>query len=549
MGVLKNAGKFKDVFLSKAKKDLSLMNSCLLKLEKNSKDVNSINEIFRAAHTFKSSAAMMGYDKASRLCHAVEEMLDGIKKNRIGLEVCVDALFKSFDTLELTVLEIAKNKEELETAALVDQIYKLIEIKGVRRTSAKDEEPEISDDISADFAASKLTSLNVKTELLDTMMRLSEELLIGQMRIDKVRETADIPELSAAVDNLGRIITDLQYAVMQSRMVPLAYVFERYPRMVRDIAKKEGKEVDLKMEGMDIELDRTVVDEIGECLVHLLRNAIDHGIETPAERKKSGKPAMGTIRLSAKRERDFSIIEVNDDGAGLDLSQIRDTAIKKNLVSAKATKEDLIDAIFFGASTTKEVSEVSGRGFGLNIVKKRIESLGGSVRVTTEQNKGTSFTIEVPLSLAIIEALFVGIGGATYAIPVVNVERLITVGKKNVMGMIDSEAVILGGESVPVTRLDLLFKLPSSALDKQPIVIVRRGQDRLGLAVDSLMETQEIVIKPLHSLARKNKYLSGSTVIGSGEVVSILDVGNLLLTKRNIERKEKKNETKLAGDK
>jgi two-component system chemotaxis sensor kinase CheA len=389
----------------------------------------------------------------------------------------------------------------------------------------------------------------VKTELLDTLMRLSEELLIGQMRIEKVRETVDIPELSAAVDSLGRVITDLQYNVMQSRMVPLAYVFERYPRMVRDIAKREQKEVDLKMEGMDIELDRTVVDEIGECLVHLLRNAIDHGIETPAERKKSGKPAMGTIRLSAKRARDFSIIEVSDDGAGLDLSQIKDTAVKKGLVAAKATKEELIDAIFFGASTTKEVSEVSGRGFGLNIVKKRIESLGGSVTVTTEPKKGTTFMMEVPLSLAIIETLFVGVGGATYAIPVASIERLITVDKKNVMGMIDNEAVILNGESIPVTRLDLLFNVQSSVLDKQPIVIVRRAQDRLGLAVDSLMETQEIVIKPLHALARRNKYLSGSTIIGSGEVVSILDVGNLLLTKRNIEKKEAKRETEPAEDK
>jgi len=549
MAVLKNAGKFKDVFLSKAKKDLSMMNSSLLKLEKNPKDINSINDIFRAAHTFKSSAAMMGYEKASRLCHAMEDMLDGVKKNRIKLATCIDTLFKCFDTLELTMLAIAKDQEELETAALVDEICKLAEIKSAQRAAAKEEEPELSEDISAEFAASKLTSLNVKTELLDTLMRLSEELLIGQMRIEKVRETVDIPELSAAVDSLGRVITDLQYNVMQSRMVPLVYVFERYPRMVRDIAKKQQKEVDLKMEGMDIELDRTVVDEIGECLVHILRNAIDHGIETPAERKKSGKPVLGTIRLSAKRARDFSIIEVTDDGAGLDLSQIRDAAVKKGLVSAKAMKEELVDAIFFGASTTKEVSEVSGRGFGLNIVKKRIESLGGSVTVTTEPKKGTTFTIEVPLSLAIIEALFIGVGGATYAIPVVNVERLITVNKKNVLGMIDNEAVILNGESIPVTRLDLLFKVPSLELDKQPIVIVRRGQDRLGLAVDSLMETQEIVIKPLHALARKNKYLSGSTIIGSGEVVSILDVGNLLLTKRNIEKKEAKRETKPAEDK
>lgn len=542
MAVLKNAGKYKDVFLSKAKKDLIVMNRSLLKLEKEPKDTSSINDIFRAAHTFKSSSAMMGYDQTSRLCHAMEDMLDGIKKNRIKLEICIEALFKCFDTLELLMREIANNKEERDTTVLTDEIYKLSGIKHAQGVFVKDDETEIPEDISAEFAVAKLTSLNVKIELLDTLMRLSEELLIGQMRIEKVRESVDIPELSAAVDSLGRVITDLQYNVMQSRMVPLAYVFERYPRMVRDIAKKEQKEVDLKMEGMDIELDRTVVDEVGECLVHLLRNAIDHGIETPAERKKTGKSAMGTIRLNAKRARDFSIIEVSDDGAGLDLTQIRTAAVKKGLVSTKATNEELTDAIFFGASTSEKVSEVSGRGFGLNIVKKRVESLGGSVSVTTESKKGTKFIIEVPLSLAIIETLFVGVGSNTYAIPVANIERLISVDKKNVKGMIDADAVILNNESVPVTRLDLLFKVKSQALEKQPIVIVRRGQDRLGLAVDSLMETQEIVIKPLHALARKNKYLSGSTIIGSGEVVSILDVGNLLLTKRNIEKREVRHE-------
>lgn len=533
MAVLKNAGKFKDVFLSKARKDLSVMNRSLLALEKNPKDSKPINDIFRAAHTFKSSAAMMGYDLTSRLCHAIEDMLDAVKKNKIKLEACTDILFKCFDTLELNMSQIAKDQEELDTEALIGEISKITQTKAGQGTAAKEEEVEISEDISMEFAASKLTSLNVKTELLDTLMRLSEELLIGKMRIEKVKESVDIPELSAAVDNLGRVITELQYNVMQSRMVPLAYVFERYPRMVRDIAKREQKEVDFKMEGMDIELDRVVVDEIGECLVHLLRNAVDHGIETPAERKKSGKPALGTIKLIAKRARDFSVIEVSDDGAGLDLEQIKDMALKKGVVSSKATKEELVDAIFFGVSTTKEVSDVSGRGFGLNIVKSRIESLGGSVAVSTEPKKGTAFTIDVPLSLAIIEALFVGVGGATYAIPVANIERLIIVDKKSVLGMIDSEAVLLSGESIPVTRLSLLFKLPSLQADKQPIVIVRRGQDRLGLAVDSLMETQEIVVKPLHALARKNKYLSGSTVIGSGEVVSILDIGNLLLTKRD----------------
>lgn len=540
MAVLKNAGKFKDVFLSKAKKDLAVMNRSLLRLEKEPKDPAALNDIFRAAHTFKSAASMMGYDKTSALCHAMEDILDGIKKGGVKLEICVDTLFKCFDTLELAMIEIAGDREEIETAALAAELRKLAGIKSAQVASATVEEPEIPEDIAQEFASSKLTSLNVKTELLDTLMRLSEELLIGQMRIEKAKDAVDNPELSAAVDSQGRVITDLQYNVMQSRMVPLAYVVERYPRMVRDIARRQRKESDFKMEGMDIELDRTIVDEIGECMVHLLRNAIDHGIETPAEREKSGKPPTGVIRLSAKRSRDLSIIEVSDDGAGLDLARIRETAVKNGLVSAEATEEELTDAIFFGVSTTKEVTEVSGRGFGLNIVKKRVGALGGSITVKTGAGTGTVFTLEVPLSLAIIDALFVKVGEDVYAIPVAGIERLVTVDKKDVLGLIDNEAFILSGESVPVTRLNRLFNCPLAEPDRQPIVVVRRGADRLGLAVDGLMETQEIVIKPLHALARKNKYLSGSTIIGSGEVVSILDVGNLLLTKRNIKKAEAK---------
>jgi two-component system chemotaxis sensor kinase CheA len=319
---------------------------------------------------------------------------------------------------------------------------------------------------------------------------------------------------------------------MQSRLVPIGYVFSRFPRMVRDLAKQQKKEVNLEMMGSDIELDRAVIDEIGESLVHLLRNAVDHGMETLEARKKAGKPAQGTIRITAEQTKSFAIIKVSDDGRGLDIEEIKSTAIKNKVLSPEATTEELIQSIFFGVSTTKKVTAVSGRGFGLNIVKNKIESLGGSVKVETEPQKGTTFIIEIPLTLAIIKVLFIEAAGKTYAIPLASVERLVTVNRADIKGILNNEAIVLNEDDIPITRLDILFKAPSLGLRAQPIVIVKKGEEKLGLAVDAFLTAQEIVIKPLNKLVRENKYFSGSTIIGSGEVVLILDVTNLVLTKR-----------------
>jgi len=363
-------------------------------------------------------------------------------------------------------------------------------------------------------------------------MNLAEELLINKMRLDRAKERLQDTELSAAVDTLERLVTDVQYNVMQSRMVPIGFIFNRFPRMVRDLAKDQKKEVNLEMQGSDIELDRAVIDEIGESLVHLLRNAVDHGIETPEARKKAGKPSLGTISLTASRTKDFAVIEVSDDGEGLDFEAIKNTAAKRRILSLEATKEEVLDSIFSGVSTTREVTAVSGRGFGLNIAKNKIESLGGTIKVASELKLGTTFTIEIPLTLAIIKTLFVEVGGKLYAIPLANVERLIAVNKEDIKGMLNFEAVILNEEDIPITRLDVLFDVPSLALERQPIAIIKRGEEKLGLAVDAFASTQEIVIKPLNRLVRENKYFSGSTIIGSGEAVLILDVANLVLSQR-----------------
>ncbi len=532
--------KYKDTYLSEGREHLASMNKSLLELEKEPAKVERVNDIFREVHTLKSMAATMNYNQTARLCHALEDVLDGIKKKKVKLESCADVLFECFDTLELSIKEISKGKEELASDTLVIQLQTLLRAgKKIGITSNEsrttNDESRVTNPESGILQMERIQSIEVKVERLDHLMNLAEELLINKMRLDRIKEELEDSELTATVDLLGRLVTDIQYNVMQSRMVPVGFVFNRFPRMVRDLARQQKKEINLEMQGSDIELDRSVIDEIGESLVHILRNAVDHGIEEPQERKKVGKPPQGLIRLVAKRTKNFVVIEISEDGAGLDIQELKNTAVRRGILSPQASQEDIINSIFSGVSTTKKVTAVSGRGFGLNIVKNKIESLGGTIKVTSEPKKGTTFVIEIPLTLAIIKTLLVKVGSKIYAIPLGSIERLVSVNQEDIKGMMNHEAIVLNEEEIPITRLDVLFSSSSLALEKQPIAIIRRGQEKLGLAVDRFLTAQEIVIKPLNRLVRENKYFSGITIIGSGEVVLILDVANLMLTRRNIE--------------
>ena len=527
-----NINKYKDTFLSEAKEHVYSMNKHLLELEKNPAKTAFVNDIFREVHTLKSMAATMNYNHTAQLCHAMEDILDALKKKKIEVEKCTDILFNCFDVFESSLKEIYNGKEELNTDSLIKKIQTLLgPNKDTRRTNNKQRTTKVE----------KIQSIEVKIEKLDRLMNLTEELLINKMRLDTIKEELHHPELKSAVDTLGRLLSDMQYNVMQSRMVPIGFVFNRFPRMVRDLAKDQKKEINLEMEGSDIELDRSVIDEISESMVHLLRNAVDHGIENPADRKRAKKPAHGTIKLTARRTKGFVVIEVTDDGSGLQIDNIKNTANRNGILFPNATKEDIKNSIFSGVSTAKKVTDVSGRGFGLNVVKNKIESLGGNIDVESEPQEGSTFIMEIPLTLAIIKTLSVRVRDKIYEIPLVNVERLVTVDSVKIKGMMGHEAIVLNEESIPITRLDIIFKMvhrqdsadPTDAsFNEQSIVIIRKDNEKMGLAVDEFLTTQEIVLKPLNKLLRKNKYFAGSTIIGSGDVVLILDVANLMLTKR-----------------
>jgi two-component system chemotaxis sensor kinase CheA len=378
-------------------------------------------------------------------------------------------------------------------------------------------------------------TVKVGMDKLDELMDDVGELVIGRSRLlekASARDDYELLEISALIDNLT---SNIQSKVLEIRMIPLEMVMSRFPRMVRDIAKDEGKEAELVVEGGHIELDRTVVDRITEPMMHILRNSIDHGIETPQEREKSGKKPKGLIRVVASKQQDHVLIEVSDDGKGIDVDKIRSAAVRKGVMTesqaANALSRELIDLLFLpGFSTKTEVTEVSGRGVGLDIVKKNVEFLGGSVMVNTTKGGGTTFSLWLPFTLAIIEAMLVQLSDQTYAVPMGTIVESHRYEESEVKRIRDREVVQLRGEVLPLVRMRDFFRLqaPEKKRDFLNAVVVQSRERRAALEVDELLGHQQIVVKSLDRRLKGVKGISGGTILGSGSIALILDVESIL---------------------
>jgi len=378
-------------------------------------------------------------------------------------------------------------------------------------------------------------TVRVGMDKLDDLMDDVGELVIGRSRLletASARDDYELLEISALIDNLT---SNIQSKVLEIRMIPLETVMSRFPRMVRDIAKDEGKEVELVVEGGNIELDRTVVDRITEPIMHILRNSIDHGIETPQEREKSGKKPKGLIRVVASKQQDHVLIEVSDDGKGIDVDNIRAAAVRKGVMTesqaANAIARNLIDLLFLpGFSTKTEVTGVSGRGVGLDVVKKSVEFLGGSVMVNTTKGHGTTFSLWLPFTLAIIDAMLVQISDQSYAVPMGTIVESHRYEESEVKLIRDREVVQLRGEVLPLVRMRSFFKLevPEKKQDFLDAIVVQSRERRAALEVDELLGHQQIVVKSLDRRLKGVKGISGGTILGSGNIALILDVDSIL---------------------
>lgn len=360
-------------------------------------------------------------------------------------------------------------------------------------------------------------------------MNMVSELVIYRTRLEQIVIDDKSQELIETLEQVERTTSDLQDLVMKIRMLPLEVVFNRFPRMIRDLSVELKKEINFIIEGSETELDRTVIDEIGEPLIHLLRNAADHGIETKEERIAKGKNPVGTIRLVAYQEGTKALIKVTDDGAGINLEKVKAKAEKVGINTDGLSDNDIRNLIFAqGFSTNTVVTDISGRGVGMDVVKTKISSLGGTVDVVSEEGKGSSFIIKLPLTLQIIQALLVKVGNETLAISLGFIDRVIDYKEENVKKTNGEEVIVYRDSIIPLIRLNDRLGIENKESKKKFIIIVKVGEKTVGLLVDSLFGQQEIVIKPLGKTLKSLKEYIGATILGNGLVTLILDVAALI---------------------
>jgi len=382
-------------------------------------------------------------------------------------------------------------------------------------------------------------TVKVGMDKLDDLLDNVGELVIGRSRLLEKASTHDDRELHEISILIDKLTSDIQERVLGIRMIPLDMVMSRFPRMIRDISKNEGKEVELVIESGNIELDRTVADRIADPMMHLLRNCVDHGIETVEERAKAGKRPKGLIRIVASKQQDHVLIEVSDDGKGIDFDAVRRGAVTKGMMTQQqaesATGKELIDLLFRpGFSTKTQVSEVSGRGVGLDVVKRAVEELGGSIMVNSSKGAGTTFSLWLPFTLAIIDAMLVGIHDQVYAIPMGTIVETHRYEPEEIKLIRSREVVQLRGEVLPLIRMREFFGLePKNKAEKEPVegvnaLVVQSRERRAALEVDELIGHQQIVVKALDTRLRKARGISGGTILGSGKIAFILDVDSII---------------------
>ncbi|MDH7576740.1 MAG: chemotaxis protein CheA [Bacillota bacterium] len=433
-----------------------------------------------------------------------------------------------------TISQALEKIAEVRVLALQELNTKKLENQQIGSHQDKIESPGNRAPSFSSGAGRTLRTVRVDIERLDNLMNLVGELVINKTRLEQIGLTHRITDLLEAIEQMGRLTTDLQSLVMKVRMVPIEQVFNRFPRMVRDLAREMGKDVQFIMEGKETELDRTVIDEIGDPLVHLIRNAIDHGIESPEERVQAGKEKTAYLRLAAYHEGNNVIIEVEDDGRGIDIEKVRTQAINKGFFTEKEREylddNALLKVIFQpGFSTADVVTDISGRGVGLDVVKSKIESLNGSIEVETKKKMGTKVKISLPLTLAIIQALLVSVGHEQYAIPLSSIDETTFVLPEQIKTVQNQEVMVLRGIVLPLVRLQRVLEVSMTTSENEElyVVVVRKGEHRIGLVVDLLVGQQDIVIKSLGKLLTGIPGIAGATILGNGEVSLILDVNTL----------------------
>ncbi|MCY7779483.1 chemotaxis protein CheA [Bacillus haynesii] len=504
--------------------NVALKEDCLLKGVRVYMVFEQLNEIGEVVKTIPETEVLESEDFDSEfvICflskHGEEEIFNKINGVSEIEKIEVTELKNDFSAQE----EAKPAAPEKQTAP------KEAEKKPVKQPDGKKEAAKPA-------AGGGTKTIRVNIDRLDSLMNLFEELVIDRGRLEQIAKELEHGELTETVERMTRISGDLQSIILNMRMVPVETVFNRFPRMVRQLTKELNKKIELSIFGAETELDRTVIDEIGDPLVHLLRNSLDHGIEAPEVRVKNGKPETGQVRLKAYHSGNHVFIEVEDDGAGINRKKVLEKALERNVITerdAETIEDHEIDALIFapGFSTADQISDISGRGVGLDVVKSKLESLGGSVSIKSSEGEGSLFSIQLPLTLSIISVLLVKLENETFAIPISSIIETAVIDKKDILQTHDREVIDFRGHIVPVVYLKEQFNVEDSSddLDQLHAIVVKKGDKLTAFVVDSFIGQQEVVLKSLGDYLTNVFAISGATILGDGQVALIIDCNALI---------------------
>lgn len=579
-----------DDFLVEADELINSLDNNFVKLESSPEDLDLLNEIFRAVHTVKGTSSFLGFEQVITLSHRMEDILNKLRKSEMAVTPEVmDLLLESLDLLKVLLDNVRSDSgEEVDLGDILARLSAITTSQGdqdpsdeaaacrdvpegeLPPTAAEQEpSPEASEPTDAAPQAAEVShdtiaapksggtvkrpaaeqTIRVDVERLDTLMNMMGELVLSRNSLMQTVNALnsehegdyELAPLNQSSTSVNFITTELQMAVMKMRMQPIGKVFKRYPRLVRDLARESKKQIELRLSGETTELDKSVIEEIGDPLVHVIRNSCDHGIESPQERTAKGKPPAGTIHLAASQEGSNIVIKITDDGRGFDTAAIRVKAVERGLATKaevdKMPDRDVYRFIFeAGLSTAKKVTDVSGRGVGMDVVRSNIEKLNGLIELDSEKDVGTTMTIRLPLTLAIIQGLLIQSDEEVFILPLSSVLETVKTAQSEICYINQRPVLRLRDEIIPVINLvHMLGKNPSGFIltEKPYIVVVGLAEKKLGLIVDRFLGQEEVVIKSLGSYLGVTQGMAGATILGDGRVRLIVDLAGLF----NIARK------------
>ncbi len=547
-------------FLTETHEGLSAVDEALLRLERAPDDAPTLAEIFRQVHTIKGTCGFLGLSRLEKVGHAAETMLGLYRDGTLTVTPGgITLIFTAVDAIRKIVMGLEQNGQEPEgdDAAVIAALDAAargepLAVPAMPQPKAQSpaEAPPVAAPVSAvppprptesvaeagpaESVAAHQT-IRVSVEVLEDLMTLVSELVLTRNQLLQLARASSDSQLSVPLQRLSHITSELQEGVMKTRMQPIGNAWAKLPRLVRDLANELGKKIELDMRGADTELDRQVLELIKDPLTHMVRNSGDHGLENPAERRAAGKPDTGRILLNAYHQGGHIIIEIGDDGRGLPVEKIRSKALSQGLATeaelAQMNEHDVLRFIFRpGFSTAQQITSVSGRGVGMDVVKTNIERIGGTIELRSKEGRGSTFTIKIPLTLAIVSALIVQAGGERFAIPQIGVVELVRVGDEHegsarIEMIKDAPVLRLRDRLLPLVSLSALLQLrePTGAALTGYVVVMQVGANVFGIVVDRVFDTEEIVVKPVAPILRHITMFSGNTILGDGSVIMILD--------------------------